>query len=146
MSMKVSTAAVQVLGMVFNHWKELVNLIKKFLDKNLSGMGAHVEKRQSSKQNLSRLVIGLVSKFNFQKISALQWRKTVSNASMRVLVKEYHNMNTINVHSLAKNQFKFKKFVDTLIKVSRDLKEPADNFTYLKNRARAVKLALLMGT
>ena len=103
MSMKVSTVAVKVLGMVFNHWKELVNLIKKFLDKNLSGMGAHVEKRQSSKQNLSRLVIGLVSKFNFQKISALQWRKTVSNASMRVLVKEYHNMNTINVHSLAKN-------------------------------------------
>ena len=123
-----------------------MNLIKKFLDKNLSGMGAHVDKRQSSKQNLSRLVIGLVSKFNFQKISALQWRKTVSNASMRVLVKEYHTMNMINVHSLVKNWFKFKKFVDTLIKVSRDLKEPADNFTYLKNRARAVKLALLMGT
>ena len=54
--------------MVFNHCKELVNLIKKFLDRNLSGMGAHVEKRQSSKQNSSRLVIGLVSKLNFQKV------------------------------------------------------------------------------
>ena len=57
--------------MVFNHCKELVNLIKKFLDRNLSGMGALVERRQSLKQNSSRLVIGLVSKLNFQKVSAL---------------------------------------------------------------------------
>ena len=61
-------------------------------------------------------------------------------------MKEHYNSNTINVHSLARDWFKYRKFVDTLIIVSRDLKEPADNFMYLKNRACAVKLALLTGT
>ena len=41
---KVSIAAVMDLGTVFNHWKELACLIKKFLDKGLNGMEANVEK------------------------------------------------------------------------------------------------------
>ena len=70
----------------------------------------------------------------------------MSNAIMRELVKVLYNSNTINVHSLARDWFKYRKFVDTLIIVSRDLKEPADNFMYLKHRACAVRLALLTGT
>ena len=60
MMMKELTVAAKVLGMVFNHWREHVCLIKKFLVKSLSGMESNVEKRQSLRQNISRLAINLV--------------------------------------------------------------------------------------
>ena len=108
-------------------------------------MEAYVQKRQSSKQNISRLVISLVSKFHLKNNLALYQRKTASNASMRTLMEDHHSLNTINAHFLARDWFKYRKFVDILMEVLQDLKEPADNLRYLKSRACVVKLVLLTG-